>query len=219
MTPPNYDNTFRFRRALEPGGLTVLATAAAALVDAINDARNAGQDPEHDPAVHLLARHLGRLSFGASSDTETEDAGLRSACLQRIAAQKQDCTLTSIVRRGQHHDPVARRAFIEAATARLRDFAFELGLDRSSYDLVKHTRHHNRASVELHSESLFVEINFVAHFETREVSFRRARTRTDSLGGRTYHADIGELDQLTRFAERCLRETHVRIAPTTLALA
>lgn len=214
-----YDTDFRFRRALEPAGLTVLATAAAALADAIVDARNAGQDPEQDPAVHLLARHLGRLSSGTPTNIEAEDAGLRSACLMRIASQKQDCSLTSIVRRGQHHDPAARRAFTEAATTRLRDLAFELGLDRSSYDLVKHTRHHNRASVELHSETLFVEINFVAHFETREVSFRRARTRTDSLGGRTYHADIGELDQLSRFAERCLRETHAQITPSTLALA
>lgn len=215
----NYDTQFRFRRALQPEGLTILATAAAALADAINDARNAGQDPEVDPAVHLLARHVGRLSIGASTGNEVEDAGFRSACLERIAAQKQDYSLTSIVRRGQHHDLAARRAFVEAAATRLRELAFEIGLGRSCFDLVKHTRHHNRASVELHSETLFVEINFVAHFETREISFRRARSRTDSLGGRTYHADIGELDHLTRFAERCLRETHAQITPSTLALA
>lgn len=213
-----YDNDLRFRRALQPNGLTILTTTASALSDAINDARNAGHDPEVDPAVHLLARHLGRLSIGLPAGNEAEDADLRSACLQRIAAQKQHCTLTSIVRRGQHHDLAARRAFVEAASTRLRELAFELGLDRACYDLVKHTRHHNRASVEIHSESLFVEVNFVAHFETREVSFRRARTRTDSLGGRTFHADIGELDHLTRFAERCLRETHAQITPSTLAL-
>ena len=213
-----YDNDFRFRRALQPDGLTILTTAASALSDAINDARNSGHDPEVDPAVHLLARHLGRLSIGGPARNEAEDADLRSACLQRIAAHKQDCTLTSIVRRGQHHDLAARRAFVEAASTRLRELAFELGLGRACYDLVKHTRHHNRASVELHSDSLFVEVNFVAHFEAREVSFRRARTRTDSLGGRTFHADIGELDHLTRFAELCLRETHAQITPSTLAL-
>jgi hypothetical protein len=56
----NYDLDFRYRRALQPDGLATIATATQAVVDAMQDARNAGVDPARDPAIILLARHVGR---------------------------------------------------------------------------------------------------------------------------------------------------------------
>ena len=60
--PMNYDLDFRYRRALQPEGLSTVMTAIKAVEDAIQDARNAGLDPERDPAVTLLARHVGRIA-------------------------------------------------------------------------------------------------------------------------------------------------------------
>jgi hypothetical protein len=60
----NYDLDFRYRRALQPDGLATIATATQAVVDAMQDARNAGIDPARDPATILLARHVGRIALG-----------------------------------------------------------------------------------------------------------------------------------------------------------
>lgn len=60
--PMTYDLDFRYRRALQPDGLSTVLTAIRAVEDAIQDARNAGFDPERDPAVTLLARHVGRVA-------------------------------------------------------------------------------------------------------------------------------------------------------------
>ena len=38
----NYDLDFRYRRALQPDALATIATATQAVVDAMQDARNAG---------------------------------------------------------------------------------------------------------------------------------------------------------------------------------
>ena len=57
----NYDLDFRYRRALQPDALATIATATQAVVDAMQDARNAGIDPARDPATILLARHVGRI--------------------------------------------------------------------------------------------------------------------------------------------------------------
>ena len=46
----NYDLDFRYRRALQPDGLATIPTATQAVVDAMQDARNAGIDPARDPA-------------------------------------------------------------------------------------------------------------------------------------------------------------------------
>ena len=60
----NYYLDFRYRRALQPDGLATIATATQAVVDAMQDARNAGIDPARDPGTILLARHVGRIALG-----------------------------------------------------------------------------------------------------------------------------------------------------------
>ena len=54
----NYDLDFRYRRALQPDALCTVATATQAVVDAMQDARNAGVDPARDPATILSLIHI-----------------------------------------------------------------------------------------------------------------------------------------------------------------
>ncbi|CAH0357358.1 hypothetical protein [Sphingobium sp. CECT 9361] len=55
----NYDLDFRYRRALQPDALATIPTATQAVVDAMQDARNAGIDPARDPATIFAARQSG----------------------------------------------------------------------------------------------------------------------------------------------------------------
>ena len=77
----SYDIAFRFQQALDPSALSTLPACLHALIAAIKDCRNAGNPDETDPAVLLLARHLGAVA-GATGGGDT---ALRRACLDRIA--------------------------------------------------------------------------------------------------------------------------------------
>ena len=88
----NYDLDFRYRRALQPDALCTIATATQAVVDAMQDARNAGVDAARDPATILLARHVGRIALGNPADATYEEdlpsAGLPSAMRPTCRARK-----------------------------------------------------------------------------------------------------------------------------------
>ena len=100
------DLPFRFQRALQPDGLRVMQTCSAALNDAMGDARRAGCDPDTDPAVLLLGRHLGRVAAGECPETmHPEDETLRTACEQRIAELQSAPILVPLVQRGLDCDP------------------------------------------------------------------------------------------------------------------
>jgi hypothetical protein len=100
------DLPFRFQRALQPDGLRVMQTCSAALTDALNDARRAGCDPETDPAVLLLGRHLGRVAAGECPERgHPEDDDLRKACEQRIAELHSAPILVPLIQRGLGCDP------------------------------------------------------------------------------------------------------------------
>ena len=108
----NYDLDFRYRRALQPDALATIATATQAVVDAMQDARNAGIDPARDPATILLARHVGRIALGhAPDETFAEDLPLRRQCLAKIDELKSKPALVALARRGIGYDPEAKRAF------------------------------------------------------------------------------------------------------------
>ena len=95
----NYDLDYRYRRALHPDGLRTIATANQAVTDAMADCRRAGQPCETDPAVLLLARHLGRIASGFDPELMHEaDLDLRSRCMNRIAELKTKPALVAIVR-------------------------------------------------------------------------------------------------------------------------
>ena len=208
-----YDLDFRYRRALHPEGLSILQTAVLAVEDAIRDARNAGIDPECDPAVRLLARHLGRLaSPGPADDASAEsdrtaDAALRAQCLERIAELKARPAIVALVRRGVGYDPEAKRAFRHEGSRALRQIAFEIGLSHDCYAVQCYPDKTGPvADVTLGSEQLHVRVTADAFRTAREITYRRPRSRHDEFGGPVRYADIGRLADIPRFARQIERD-------------
>src|SRR3546814_17441100 len=72
---------FGYRQALDPSDLWTLPACLHALTTAIKDCRNAGKSDDLDPAVILLARHLGAVA----RDLGENDSLLRRVCMDRIA--------------------------------------------------------------------------------------------------------------------------------------
>src|SRR3546814_9870845 len=80
------------------------------------DCRNAGIDLERDPAVILLARHLGTVC-----ETRAPDADLRRDCIARIAELRNRPVLKTLAYRGVAHDEPAKRLFHSEGRAAMRD--------------------------------------------------------------------------------------------------
>ena len=203
-----YDLDFRYARALQPEGLSILATAVQAVEDAIKDARKAGLDPEHDPGVILLARHLGRLASPCDgTDVRPGDAALKRQCLERIAQLQARPAIIALVLRGVDYDPDARIAFRREASRALRQIAYELGIPREQCAVQCFPdRGGPPGDVTLGSDQLHLRITARALRSGREISYRRARSRNDEFGGPVHHGDIGCLSDIPRFALRIARD-------------
>lgn len=211
--PMTYDLDFRYRRALQPEGLSTVLTAIKAVEDAIQDARNAGLDPERDPAVTLLARHVGRLATPCALDDRSVDQPLRAACLERIADLKSKPAIVALVRRGVDFDPEGKRAFRREAGRALRQIANEIGLSSDHYTIHHDSDYFGAAGdVTLACGSLHIRITATRLKAGREISYRTARNRYDELGGPLHHADIGRLANLERFARQIAADLKI-VAP------
>ena len=90
-----YDVAFRHQQALHPSALTTMAATLHAIGAAITDCRNAGKDAETDPAVVLLARHLGTVCAAMPADAE-----LRRRSLDAIADLRRFPALRTLAVRG-----------------------------------------------------------------------------------------------------------------------
>ena len=73
----NYDLDFRYRRALQPDGLATIATATQAVVDAMQDARNAGIDPARDLGVNAERRFQDYLDDLEAKGLDRDRPGMR----------------------------------------------------------------------------------------------------------------------------------------------
>src|SRR3546814_1882505 len=82
--------------ALDPSSLISLPTALHALNAAIADCRNAGRPHHSDPAVILLARHLGAIA----SQIERPNVELRRACMDAIAELRCKPALIALAHKG-----------------------------------------------------------------------------------------------------------------------
>jgi len=131
----SYDLDFRFRRALQPEGLTTFATCIAALNDAVSDAQRAGHDPQSDPAVKLFAKRLSRVTDGSLEQEHPDDAPLREACMARLAELRHKPAIVALLRKGIDYLPEDLRAFKREGQRAVRQIAAELGLARSDYRL------------------------------------------------------------------------------------
>ncbi len=210
----NYDVAFRYRRALQPDGLRTIQTATRAVAEAAQDARNAGIDPEHDPATVLLARHLGRIANGGDpEEIHPGDAPLRRKCLAKIDELKSKPILVALARRGFAYDPEAKRAFHAEAKRALLAFAQHIGLAPDEYDLRSNPAGPAvSGEIIFHSDTLYIQIAMSSMGQGREILFRRCNGRSDYCGHRNAFCDIVAITDHTRFASLIRRETGLTFA-------
>ena len=207
-----YDVAFRHQQALDPSALTTIATTLHAIGAAITDCRNAGKDAESDPAVVLLARHLGTVCQAHPADPE-----LRRRSMAEIASLRRFPALRTLAIRGVAYDEAAKRAFHSEGRVAMRRLADAIGLEAGSYDLRS-----NRAGlavsgeITLHGVEVWVQLSLGALGPDHEVVFRRGAGRSDHVGERNHWASVRELLAPDRFADRIRRELRL-IAPPPAA--
>lgn len=202
------DLPFRFQRALQPDGLRIMQTCSAALNDALADARRAGRDPNSDPAVLLLGRHLGRVAAGHSPEiVYPEDAELRDACEQRIIELQSAPFLVPLVQRGLGSDPELIRLYKSSAREALRYLAQTLCLDPAGYDIrLDRNFTADSPTISLFADNFGVTIDPCRLNPGREVGWVRTNGRDGPWEGRQSRGPIDLLSNMARFASTLRRE-------------
>jgi len=198
----HYNVALRHQQALDPSALTTIAATLHAIGAAITDCRNAGKNSETDPAVILLARHLGTVCDGAA-----DSIALRRACMDQIAEIRRHPILRNLAYRGVSYDEAAKRVFHAEARTAMRRLAEALELDEGSYD-IRSNKGGPAVSGEitLHGEEVWVRLSLDVFGPGREVAFRQVRGRDDHMGDRNRWASVNELLAPDRFAVRLRAE-------------
>ena len=205
-----YDVAFRHNQALDPSALTSITNALHALTAAIGDCRNAGKDIEADPAILLLARHLGHLA----TEDRPATTELRRACIDTIAALRRNPLLLILARRGVSYDEDAKRTYHAEGRRVLKRLAQALSLPDEAFSISSCLGGPAvSGEISLHTDDLYVMIGIDWPEERRHVLFRRVAGRTDYTGGPNHWASITELLSPDRFAVRLRHELNLR-APT-----
>lgn len=212
----SYDLAFRHQQALDPSALRTLPNALYALNAAFDDCRNAGRPQDSDPAIILLARHLGAVA----SEIEESDAELRRACMDAIADLRRKPALIPLAHKGVAYDERAKRLFHSDGRKALSALADALGLPDDGYD-IRSDRGGIAVSgsVTLHGMSIYVQLSLDLRDRGREVMFRKVAGRQDHVGEHNNWASVEELVQPTRFAARIRRELHLPPSDTAARLA
>ncbi|MBO9375517.1 hypothetical protein GG804_01940 [Sphingomonas histidinilytica] len=202
----SYDIAFRFQQALDPAALTTLSACLHALTAAIEDCRNAGKSSDTDPAVLLLARHLGTVAAGLGAI----DTTLRRACMDAVAELRRRPALIALAHKGVSYDARAKKLFHSDGRKALKRLAAALGLADDSYD-IRSNKAGPAASgdITLHGEEVYVQLSLSALGPGHEVMFRRVKGRKDHCGDRNRWASVHDLLQCDRFAARLRRELHL----------
>ena len=200
-----YDIDHRFHQAVDPSGLTTLTACLHALSAAITDCRNSGKPDDDDPAVILLARHLGAVAGAMGGDDPT----MRRACMNRISDLRGKSALVVLAHKGVSYDEQAKKLFHSDGRKALKRLAEALCLADDSYDLRS-----NKGGIAvsgeiiLHGEEIYVQLG-LGIGTGREVMFRRVAGRKDFCGDRNHWAAVGELLEPDRFSARIRRELHL----------
>ncbi|WP_375383184.1 hypothetical protein [uncultured Sphingomonas sp.] len=126
----NFDTAHRHQQALDPSALTTIRTTMHAIEQGIIDCRNAGVDPDTDPAVVLLARHLAVVSSNRANDTV-----LQAVCRRRLAEIKRFPALLVLAIHGVAYEAAAKDRFHTDGRKALRLLAQALGLAPDTYSV------------------------------------------------------------------------------------
>lgn len=203
-----YDVPFRHQQALDPSGLSNISTTLHAIEKAMADCRNAGVDPNSDPAVVLLARHMATVS----ANRAPRDV-LRNACRRRLEDLKRFPTLLALAIRGVAHDPGAKERFHIDARAAMAALAVSLELPAGSFEIVsRHGSPDQSGHVLLAGAEFAVTVKIGVLHEGREVSYRSVSEGPEAAKS---YAPISELLKPDRFAARLSRELQIATRPVT----
>lgn len=202
-----YDVAMRHQQALDPSALTTIAATLHAIEAAITDCRNAGKTTETDPAVILLARHLGTVCR-----READDMTLRRTCMDQIAEIRRHPVLRTLAYRGVSYDEAAKRTFHAEGRTAMRRLAEVLRLEDGSYE-VRSNKGGPAVSGEitLHGEEVWVQLSLGGLGPDREILYRRVSGRKDHCGERNHWASISMLLAPDRFADQLRRD--LRLSP------
>ncbi|SNS68720.1 hypothetical protein SAMN06295912_11282 [Sphingomonas laterariae] len=202
----SYDIPFRYQQALDPSALITLPNALHALNAAIEDCRNAGRPHDSDPAVILLARHLGTLA----SQIQRPNSELRVACMEAIADLRRKPALIALANKGVAYDERAKKLFHADGRKALRALADALGLADDGYTI---TSQRGGAAISgdvmLHADHLYVRLSLDGMGAGREVMFRKVAGRHDFVGERNYWAAVHDFVQPKRLAARIRRDLNL----------
>lgn len=208
-----FDPASRFNQALAPEKLTSLAAALNALIRAIDECQRTRTDIERDPAVLLLARHLGSLAL----ENRPAQADLRRACIESAGALERTPLLLTLARRDVSYDAEAKAAFHSEGRKAMKHLAIVLGLQRGQYQ-VRSNQGGIAVSgeISLDTSELYVQLDLGCMGPGNEVMFRSISGRRE---GHNNWASISELLDAECFAERLRREiglTEASDAPVRL---
>jgi len=206
----HYDVAMRHQQALDPSALITIRTTLHAIEAAITDCRNAGKDPETDPAVVLLVRHLGTVCAD-----KPQDMALRKACLDQVAEIRRHPALRTLAYRGVSYDEAAKHIFHREGRQAMHRLAEALDLEQGSYD-VRSDKGGVAISgdITLHGEEVWVRLSLGYLGPNHEVAFRRVKGRKDHFGDRNRWASVNELLAPHRFADRLRKELQLAPAAT-----
>ena len=202
-----YDIPHRHSQALDPSSLDTIAACLHAIQAAARDCLNAGAPFETDPAVVLLAQHLGAVAVAAYPDVST----LRRLCTDAVADLRAKPVLATLAMRGVASDPDAKRLFHAEARRALKRLADALGLASECYDLrVNAGGPAVSGEVTLHGDRVYVQVS-LGGYGPGPILFRSVRGRRDYSGGQNHWARIDELLAPERFANRIAVATGIEI--------
>lgn len=201
-----YDVPFRHQQALDPSALSNITTTLRAIEKALHDCRNAGVDPNSDPAVVLLARHMATVS----TNRARRDV-LRQACTRRLGELKRFPTLLALAIRGVEYDAGAKERFHIDATDAMNALAVALPLTPGTFEVTSIQGTPDQSGhVLLSSEDFAVTVRIGARHEGREVAYCAVGQGPDAP---TRYAPMAELLKPDRFAARLRRDLSIAVQP------
>ncbi|CCW16958.1 hypothetical protein EBBID32_12970 [Sphingobium indicum BiD32] len=198
-----FDPAARHHKALAARSIATIAEALTTLNAAVADCEKSRHQIDQDPAVLLLARHIGCLAL----EDRPEQAVLRTACMEAISALGKTPMLIALANRGVSYDADAKATFHAEGRKAIKRLAAALGLARGSHQ-VRSCQGGIAVAGEiiLHSEHIYVQLSIGLMGRGHDVMFRRVEGRTDYTGGPNHWASINELLDPDTLATRIRHE-------------
>ncbi len=209
-----FDPAARHHKALAARSIATIAEALTTLNAAVADCEKSRHQIDQDPAVLLLARHIGCLAL----EDRPEQAVLRTACMEAISALGKTPMLIALAKRGVSYDADAKATFHAEGRKAIKRLAAALGLARGSHQ-VRSCQGGIAVAGEiiLHSDQIYVQLSIGLMGRGHDVMFRRVEGRNDYTGGPNHWASIDELLDPDTLATRIRHELRLD-GPADLAV-